>query len=42
MKKFDVFFSPVKASGEPGKWFFDFGKHYFAVLEIEAESASAQ
>ena len=37
-KKADAFFSPVLRSGGPGNWFFDFGKHWFAVLEIEADA----
>ena len=39
MKKTDIVFSPVKTAGTAGDWFFDFGKHYFAVLEIEADAA---
>lgn len=37
MKKNDIRFSPVTVSGPGDDLFFDFGKHYFAVLEIEAE-----
>ena len=42
LKKTDVRLSPVRTSGSAGNRFFDFGKHYFAVLEIEAESAGPQ
>ena len=42
IRKMDVVFSPVKQAGVPGNWFFDFGKHYFAVLEIEAETSQEQ
>ena len=35
MKKADSIFFPVVTSGTPDKLFFDFGNHYFAVLEIE-------
>ena len=41
MKKTDFKFTPVKTSECSGNWFFDFGKHYFAVLEIETEAAAA-
>ena len=37
-KKTDALFSPILRSGGPGNWFFDFGKHWFAILEIEADS----
>ena len=39
IKKKDIVFSPVRRAGVPGNWFFDFGKHWFAVLEIEAETS---
>ena len=42
MKKLEAVFEPVRTAGSPENRFYDFGKHYFAVLEIEAESASAQ
>ena len=42
IRKMDVVFSPVKQAGVPGNWFFDFGKHWFAVLEIEAETSQEQ
>ena len=29
--KMDSVFSPVRQAGVPGNWFFDFGKHWFAV-----------
>lgn len=42
MKKTDIRISPIRISGAPDNLFFDFGKHYFAVLEIEAEVEKAQ
>ena len=43
MKKTDKLISPVYASAvQDGIQFFDFGKHAFAVLEIEAVSAVSQ
>ena len=42
MQKTDFTFTPVKTSECSGNWFFDFGKHYFAVLEIEAEASAKQ
>ena len=42
MKKADTYFTPVKTAGTADCRFFDFGKHYFAVLEIEADAAEEQ
>ena len=42
MKKTEVLFTPVRTAGTPENRFYDFGKHYFAILEIEAESDTAQ
>ena len=42
MKKTDALFGPVRVSGPSDDLFFDFGKHYFAVLEIEVEAEKAQ
>ena len=42
MSKTDIRLSPVRTAETGGNWFFDFGKHYFAVLEIEAEAAERQ
>ena len=42
MKKTDALFAPVRTAGGPDNWFFDFGKHYFAVLEIETEVETAR
>ena len=39
MKKLDAVFTPVRTAGTEGNFFFDFGKHWFAVLEIEAEAS---
>ena len=41
MRKTDVLISPVRTEGGPNDRFFDFGKDYFAVLEIEAEAETA-
>ena len=37
MKKTEALFKPVRTAGTPENRFYDFGKHYFAILEIEAE-----
>lgn len=42
MKKMDAVFTPVRTAGMEGNYFFDFGKHWFAVLEIEAETSQEQ
>ena len=42
MKKLDAVFTPVRTAGTEGNYFFDFGKHWFAVLEIEAETSQEQ
>ena len=42
MKKTDILISPVRVLGPPDNLFFDFGKHYFAILEIEAEVEKMQ
>ena len=42
MKKTDACYTPVKTAGTADCRFFDFGKHYFAVLEIEADAAEKQ
>lgn len=42
MKKTEALFTPVRTAGTPENLFYDFGKHYFAILEIEAESKVAQ
>ena len=42
MKKTDIWIPPVTVSGPTDDLFFDFGKHYFAVLEIETEAEAAR
>ena len=42
MKKTEALFKPVRTAGTPENRFYDFGKHYFAILEIEAESETVQ
>jgi len=42
MKKTDIWIPPVTVSGPTDDLFFDFGKHYFAVLEIETETEAAR
>ncbi|MBO4631804.1 MAG: hypothetical protein J5858_07765 [Lentisphaeria bacterium] len=42
MQKTDAIFSPVRTVESPGTCFYDFGKHWFAVLEIEFDASEAQ
>ncbi|MBO4633090.1 MAG: hypothetical protein J5858_14320 [Lentisphaeria bacterium] len=42
MKKTGSIFSPVRTIEDAGCIFYDFGRHWFGVLEMEAESGRAQ